>query len=145
MMDVSFFGCAPKMKKQAEQLFCWCPVRKKWLVLTPEEWVRQNWINYLHKKRKYPLGLIVAEKAVTINSQLRRFDVVVYDQLGTPQILIECKQDTVTLNNKVIQQVLAYQSILKATAIIISNGVQHYGFSWQNGQIASLINVPNFG
>ncbi len=99
------------------------PIRKKWLVLTPEEWVRQHVINYLVKEKKYPASIIAIEKEITLNDVKKRFDILVYNKQLEPILIIECKASHIELTAETIAQVQRYNLTLKAKYIMITNGI----------------------
>ncbi|MCW3078543.1 MAG: restriction endonuclease subunit [Bacteroidetes bacterium] len=101
-------------------------IRKKWLVLTPEEWVRQHLINYLVHVKNYPASLIAIEKEIALNDIKKRFDVVVYNSSLLPHILIECKAPYIELDLSVIEQALRYNLNLKSEFVMITNGLSDF-------------------
>jgi type I site-specific restriction endonuclease len=104
-------------------------VRKKWLQLTPEEWVRQHLLNYLIQVEAYPAASIAVEKEVQLNDTKKRFDVVVYDRALKPFLVVECKAPYVALDRLVIDQALRYNLSLKAPFLMISNGIEDIVFT----------------
>lgn len=114
-----------KLTKKDNSIYVWCEIRKKNLVLTPEEWVRQHLIHYLVYHKKFPKGLIASEIEIRANKQKRRCDLVVFDSELKPRILIECKAPEINLNLKVVQQIIHYNNQLQVPVIAISNGLQH--------------------
>lgn len=106
-------------------------MRKKTVILTPEEWVRQHVIHYLINELGYPLGLIAVEKSMLINSQTKRFDVVVHTKEGQPHILVECKSPAVKITNKTLDQASNYQQHLKCNYAMLTNGLTHYFLNYQ--------------
>ncbi|MCH7401085.1 type I restriction enzyme HsdR N-terminal domain-containing protein [Belliella kenyensis] len=100
-------------------------LRKKFLVLTPEEWVRQHIVQLLLTQFNYPKSLFVLEKGVKYNTLQKRFDVLVYDREGLPFLLIECKAPSVKLSQSTLSQVCTYNQTLRAPYLGISNGKQH--------------------
>ncbi len=102
------------------------PVRKKYFVLTPEEWVRQHVIAYLLLEKQVPINLIAIEKVLKINNLTKRFDLVVFDRNARPLMLIECKAPGVRVNEKVFDQAARYNMSLKAGLFLITNGIEHY-------------------
>ncbi len=100
--------------------------RKKYVALTPEEWVRQHFLHYLVNQKAYPASLISVEKGLSINKMQKRFDAVVYDNKGMPLVLIEFKSPKVELNQKTFDQVSVYNLKMKVKYLIISNGLKHY-------------------
>ena len=113
-----------------DKYFIFDSLRKKLLALTPEEWVRQHWINFLIDHQGYPKGLISLEKGLKYNQLQKRTDLVVFDREGHPYLLIECKAPEVELSQKVLQQALAYRSTLLTPYIILSNGKILGRFIW---------------
>ena len=101
-------------------------IRKKWIVTTPEEIVRQNCWKFLHFEKKYPLGLIAIEREIKINQTRKRFDIVIYDLTGLPNMLVECKSPEVEINNETLQQILTYQRKINAKFLILTNGTDTY-------------------
>lgn len=101
-------------------------IRKKYLVLTPEEWVRQHIIHYLLDHHNYSKGLISVEGGMKYNNLLKRTDVLVYDHTGKPYLLIECKSFEVNLNNKAVEQAAVYNKKIKAPYLMITNGLTHF-------------------
>ena len=101
-------------------------IRKKFVSLTPEEYVRQhftNWlINYLH----YPIGLIANEVKISLNSTIKRCDTIVYSNMGDPMMIIEYKAPHISINQKVFDQIVRYNMVLKTKYLVVSNGMQHY-------------------
>ena len=100
--------------------------RKKYVRLTPEEWVRQHFLHFLCDTKHYPKSLIAVEKSLTIHGRPRRFDAVVYNPDGLPVLLLEFKAPEVKLTQAVFDQVAAYNLALHADYLIISNGLSHY-------------------
>jgi hypothetical protein len=119
-------------------------LRKKWLLLTPEEWVRQNFIQYLIRVKKYPSSLIAAEKEIQLGELKKRFDILMYDSKHHPWMMIECKGPDIKLNDAVLQQILRYNISVPVSLIIITNGKLTYG--WQKmGIDLELINeIPDW-
>jgi hypothetical protein len=101
-------------------------IRKRYVLLTPEEWVRQNFIRYLITEKKYPSSLMAVERQIEINGKLFRFDLLVYNKKGDPLLIAEFKAPGVSVNQEVFDQVVRYNMALKVKLVIISNGMQHY-------------------
>jgi hypothetical protein len=102
------------------------PLRKKYVKLTPEEWVRQNFIQYLVQQGKYAPGLIGVEVMFHINSLKRRVDILIHDRTGKPVMIVECKSPDVPVNDKVFDQIVCYNMELRVPYIIVTNGLVHY-------------------
>lgn len=118
-------------------------IRKKWIVLTPEEWVRQNFIQYLLQAKKYPSSVIAIEKEIKLGELKKRGDIVVYKE-HQPWMIIECKEQTVPLNDAVIQQVLRYNISLKVEILVVTNGENSYAVRIDNNNIVPLDTLPEW-
>ena len=118
-----------RMKLDHGKQMIFDPVRKKWLQLTPEEWVRQHLLNYLIQLEAYPAASFAVEKELQLNDTKKRFDVVVYDRALKPFLVVECKAPYVALDRLVIDQALRYNLSLKAPFLMISNGIEDIVFT----------------
>ena len=101
-------------------------VRKKYLVLTPEEWVRQHFIYYLNKEKNYPLGLMGVEQMVKYNGMQTRADIVLYTAEGKPNVIVECKAPNVKITQDAFNQIAKYNFKLKVEFLVVTNGMQHF-------------------
>ncbi|MBZ4190105.1 type I restriction enzyme HsdR N-terminal domain-containing protein [Niabella beijingensis] len=119
-------------------------LRKKWLVLQDEEWIRQNFIQYLLQEMRYPRGLIALEKEIRLGELKKRFDILVYDPDHQPWMLIECKADQVLLNDAVLNQVLRYHIALPAQYLVITNGNLTYGWKKEADRLTPIDILPEF-
>jgi hypothetical protein len=122
----------PRIKTVGERTMIFDFIRKKWLVLTPEEWVRQHVLNYLVTEKKFPASIISIEKELTLNDLKKRYDIVVYNSDLKPFLIVECKAPFISLDNLVIQQALRYNLTVKAELLMISNGVSDLVFNLKN-------------
>lgn len=102
------------------------PLRRKFVSLTPEEWVRQNFVHYLIAFKGYPAGLMGNEVSLTLNETSRRCDTVVYDHSGNPWMIVEYKASTIAITQQVFDQILRYNIVLNAPYLTVSNGLQTY-------------------
>ena len=102
------------------------PLRKCHVALTPEEWVRQHFVNFLIESRGFPAALMANEVAITVNGMKRRCDTVVYDIQLQPRVIVEYKAPTVKITKEVFAQISRYNLTLKVDYLIVSNGLQHY-------------------
>lgn len=118
------------------------PLRKLWITLTPEEWVRQNMIQYLIQVLKYPASLIAVEKSIQLGELNKRFDILIYKN-EQPWIIIECKAAHVALSESTLMQILQYQQILNAQYLFISNGHETMGAKIELGKLQSVQNFPD--
>jgi hypothetical protein len=133
-----------KIKKENNIELIFDVFRKRWLVLTPEEWVRQNMLQYLTGIKKYPAKLIAIEKEIYLGELKKRFDVVVYDRYALPWMIIECKEMNMPVNSKTMDQVLRYHITLPVKYLIITNGIYCYGFEKRDGQFVEIDEMPEF-
>lgn len=113
-------------REENGQTFIRDEVRKKWLVLTPEEWVRQNLIMYMHNHLGYPLSLIQVEKGLELNTMKLRADAVIAGKDGHPLMLIECKAPKIKIDQKVFDQISRYNISFRVPYLLISNGLKHF-------------------
>lgn len=132
-----------RIKKGIEKELIFDEFRKQWVRLTPEEWVRQNMLQYLVQVKKYPASLIAVEKEITVGELKKRFDILVYRN-AKPWMVIECKEINVALTETALKQVLNYNITLQTPFIIISNGIGIVGFSLQKGTLEKLSAFPDF-
>lgn len=122
---LSFPQAELKLTRKEGQVFVWCIIRKKSLVLTPEEWVRQHLIHFLIQEKQIPIGLIAAEMAIEINQLSRRCDVVVFGKDGKPKLIVECKAPEINLTEKTFNQIAQYNAALNVDLLMVTNGLQH--------------------
>ena len=113
-----------QIKRDKDKFFIYDLVRKSWLQLTPEEWVRQHWVHYFHFKKGRNLSSLILEKKLVLNGTTKRIDLLVTEKT-VAKILVECKAPEIKLTEKTFEQTARYNSILEAEEIILSNGLQH--------------------
>ena len=126
MLELALPAFDYKVKRQSGALMIFDIIRKKFVVLTPEEWVRQHVIHYLVESKNYPVALIAVEREIDLYGLRRRFDVVAFDREGKPWLIIECKAPSVQLDQKVFDQAFRYNITLPAPYVAITNGIKHY-------------------
>lgn len=102
------------------------PVRRKYVKLTPEEWVRQNFIQYLINEGRYPAGLMGVEVNFLLNRLRRRVDILIHNRAGKPVMIVECKEPGVPINDKVFDQIVCYNMGLRVPYLVVTNGLVHY-------------------
>ena len=122
-----------KIKKENNNTIIFDKIRKKWIILTPEEWVRQNFISYILDKN-YPKSLINCEKVFYINKVSKRYDIVVYNSSGDVEILVECKSYDINLIKEHFDQVMRYNLELKSKYVIVTNGLRHFYFEFDESE-----------
>lgn len=121
-------------------------IRKKYVVITPEEWVRQNFIQYLIQEKNYFKNLIAVEKKVVLNSLNKRFDILIHNKTGNPELIVECKAPKVKITQAVFNQAARYNFILRAKYLVVTNGLQHYAceVDFDKKEVTFLEEVPVF-
>lgn len=127
---------------QQEQIFD--PFRRRWVRLTPEEWVRQNMLQYLVAVQQYPAALIGVEKEIQVGNLKKRFDILVYNRNHAPWMLIECKAMDVVVNNAVLHQAIRYHQAAPATFLVITNGTQTRVWEKKAQQLHELSALPPY-
>ena len=120
------------------------PLRKKNILLTNEEWVRQNIISFLNKDLEIPMSHIAIEKGFVLNKLKKRFDLVVFDENGKIKILVECKSPYVELNQKSLDQLVIYNMKLNSKYLMLSNGLKHIFIKFKNGDFIKIENIPSY-
>jgi hypothetical protein len=119
-------------------------LRKRWFKLTPEEWVRQNFLQYIVQVKKYPGSLITIEKEVNLGELKKRCDIVVYSRSSRPWMIIECKEMNERLSSKVLDQILRYHITLPAKYLVITNGSYCFGFEKREKQFHEIDALPEY-
>lgn len=133
-----------KLIEQRKYIFDF--IRKKSVILTPEEWVRQNFLRYLVDEKKYPASLIAVEKEFKLNNLSKRCDAVIYNKLGNPFLIVECKASSVKIDQKVFDQIARYNMKFNVDYLIVTNGLQHFccKIDYESGNYSFLKEVPLF-
>jgi len=114
------------LKKEQGKPYIFDEVRKKYLVLTPEEWVRQNYIKFLIAERGFPSSLFQIETGLYVNKTLKRTDVVICNSTGEPMVIVECKAPSVKITQDVFDQIARYNITLKTSFLVVTNGLSHF-------------------
>ena len=143
MISINYPEYPFKIQKEAGKDCIFDPLRKTWVVLTPEEWVRQNFIQYLIQVRQYPASLIAIEKTIQLGELKKRFDIIVYKNEAA-WILIECKEANVPLTEKTLEQILQYQQVIEASYLVMTNGHTTYGAKIETGKLHYLQSLPDY-
>lgn len=125
MLELSLPAFDYKVKRQNGTVMIFDVIRKKFVVLTPEEWVRQHVVHYLIEVKNYPSALVAVEREIDLYSLRRRFDIVVFDRSGCPWLVVECKAPGIELNQKVFDQAFRYNMTLAAPYVAVTNGIRH--------------------
>ena len=133
-----FPAISARIKESEGEKYIWDSLRGKWLLLTPEEWVRQHTIAWLVAERRIPELRISQEYPVNINGQHQRADIVVIDEFAKPHILVECKAPDVVLGHEVVMQAIRYNAVVGARSILLTNGLKFYGYEYADGKYRGL-------
>ncbi len=144
MIQLNFSKNNIKIEKTVHGQKIFDSIRKKWLTLTPEEWVRQNMIGYLKSIKNYPLALMAIEKEIKLGSLSKRCDIVIYDRAAKPWMIIECKEMNVPLSQKTLEQVLRYHGAMPVPFLIITNGLFCMGFKKEKDQFYEIDFFPEY-
>ena len=129
-----FPNISARIKQVEGEKYIWDSLRQKWLVLTPEEWVRRHAIEWLIAERGVPALRISQEYPVNVNGQHQRADIVVVDDAAKPHILVECKAPDITVNEEVLMQALRYNAVLNARYVVLTNGKGLWCYECCNGK-----------
>lgn len=142
VLNLIAFQPALRLNNNSFEIFDY--LRKKWVKLTPEEWVRQSFVHHLVKELGYPQGRIGIEFQVKYNSLIRRVDAVVFDDNGRPLVIIECKAHTVEINEDVFYQACMYNRQLKAKWLFLTNGLIHIASDISGQQVQFQEQLPRY-
>lgn len=142
-MIINFPEPGFRIKKEEGREYIFDALRKKWVALTPEEWVRQNFLQYLLQVKNYPASLIALEKEIKLGELKKRFDILVYDNNHKPWMMIECKAVEVKLDEKVLEQVLRYNISVPVAFIVITNGERTYAWQRLTSGLEMLNDIPD--
>ena len=132
------------LRKTAGKIHIFDPIRKKYLVLTPEEWVRQHFLQFLIHHKSYPAGLIKMESGLKYYDRNKRTDIVVYDRELKPHLLIECKAPDIKITQKTFSQIANYYHQLPAKYMVLTNGLEHYCFRPGEKELVFEDEIPEF-
>ena len=135
-----------KIQTKEQKKYIFDAFRKKFVKLTPEEWVRQHFIRYLCEERNYPVSLMALEMEIQLNKVHLRADAVAYDRQARPVMLIECKAPDVAIGQEHFDQILRYNMLLKVEYLVVTNGLEHYccRLDIQNGSYQFLKDIPDY-
>lgn len=143
MIRISFPEPQFRIKEAEGKEWIFDGFRKQWVRLTPEEWVRQNLLQYLVQVKQYPAPLIAVEKEIMVGELKKRFDILIYRN-DQPWMMIECKEMNVPIDETVLKQILTYNSRLKVDFLVITNGNTSYGFAINNEAVSMIEEFPDF-
>jgi len=144
MLRINYPEPSFRIKTENGKDFIFDALRKKWLLLTGEEWVRMNFVQYLVQEKKYPASLIALEKEIMLGELKKRFDILVYDGDHRPWMMIECKEAEVKLTEDVLQQVLRYNISVPVKYIVITNGSLTRCWERKEGTLNDIAEFPGW-
>lgn len=135
-----------KIKTENERKHIFDEIRRKYICLTPEEWVRQNFIKYLIEVKNFPKSLISVEMLVKVNSLSQRSDIVLHDNQANPLVIVECKATSVKIAQTTFDQIARYNLKLKVPYLIVTNGLNHYccKMNYKEGTYIFLEDIPDY-
>ncbi|AYN03915.1 type I restriction enzyme HsdR N-terminal domain-containing protein [Flavobacterium sp. 140616W15] len=146
MQKLNFPSYIFRFKNSENKVSIFDEIRKKFIILTPEEWVRQHVVQFLIMEKKYPKSLINVEKVLKVNELRKRYDIVVYNPDGTIYILVECKAPEVKISQATFDQIARYNMTMKAQYLTVTNGLSHYfcQMDFENEKYEFLRELPNY-
>jgi hypothetical protein len=146
MQSLNFPTYPLKLVNRENHLQVFDRLRKKYIKLTPEEWVRQHLVWYLIEELKYPEGLIKLEYSFSVNKQSVRSDVVVFSRNGIPLFLAECKAPSININNETLKQAGRYNIVTRTKNLLVTNGLTHIFclVNFENGEITFSNKIPAY-
>tara|TARA_B110000902_G_scaffold101973_1_gene120597 strand:- start:88 stop:534 length:447 start_codon:yes stop_codon:yes gene_type:complete len=146
MRQLNFKQYSFRFKNRENKPLIFDVVRKKFMVLTPEEWVRQNTIQYLVKEINIPLSLINVEKQIKLHGTIKRYDIVTFNPDGSIHLIVECKADSIKISQDTFDQIARYNLVLKSTFLMVTNGMDHYycKMDLQNKRYSFLETLPEY-
>tara|TARA_R110002049_G_scaffold309289_1_gene520223 strand:+ start:9932 stop:10381 length:450 start_codon:yes stop_codon:yes gene_type:complete len=135
-----------RFKNNENKISIFDEIRKKFVVLQPEEWVRQHCVHYLIEEKKYPKSLINIEKELTVNTLKKRYDIVIFNPDGSIHLIVECKAPKITINQDVFDQIARYNLELNATFLMVTNGLNHYycQMDFEKERYQFLMDIPEY-
>ncbi|NCU04212.1 MAG: type I restriction enzyme HsdR N-terminal domain-containing protein [Chitinophagaceae bacterium] len=144
MIKIEYPQPAFRIKEEEGKEFIFDDIRKLWVRLTPEEWVRQNILQYLIQIKKYPSVFISIEKEINLGELRKRFDVLVFNSEHKPWLMIECKAMDVELSEKTLEQIVRYNMSVPVSYFVISNGSFTYAWEKKENRLISISELPVF-
>ncbi|MGO4818848.1 type I restriction enzyme HsdR N-terminal domain-containing protein [Flavobacterium sp. W22_SRS_FP1] len=146
MQKLNFYSYSFRFKNSENKVSIFDKIRKKFIILTPEEWVRQHVVQFLLEEKKYPISHINVEKVLKVNGLRKRYDIVVYNPDGSIYILIECKAPAIKIAQATFDQIARYNMTMNAQFLMVTNGLNHYfcKMDFENEKYQFLAELPNY-
>ncbi len=146
MQELNFPSFKFRIKNSENKLFIFDVIRKKFVVLQPEEWVRQHCIHFLLTEKNYPISLINVEKELKVNDLRKRYDIVIFNPDGSIHVIVECKSHKIKIDQSTFDQIARYNLTLNATYLMVTNGINHYycAMDLQEKRYQFLKDIPSY-
>ena len=146
LQELNFPKFSFRFKNSENKVSIFDTIRKKFVILQPEEWVRQHCVQYLINEKHYPKSLINVEKELKINSLKKRYDIVIFNTDGSIYLIVECKAPKITINQNTFDQIARYNLELNATYLMVTNGLNHYycQMDFENERYQFLKDIPEY-
>ena len=146
MLDLNLPKYDFKVKSEEGKKQIFDSVRKQFVALTPEEWVRQHFIHFLHQEKGFPLALMGVEYPLQYNGMNKRADIICFQKEGKPMLLVECKSANVSISQKVFDQIARYNFDLRVPYLVVTNGLEHFccEINYEENSYRFLEEIPAF-
>lgn len=147
MQKLNFPNYSFRFKNRENKIAAFDEIRKKFVILTPEEWVRLHCVQFLMKEKSFPRSYINVEKQLILGKRLKRYDIVAYKPSGEIHLIVECKAPEINITQETFDQVARYNMGLKATYLMVTNGLDHFfcQLDYENEKYRFLQDIPHFG
>lgn len=146
MIKLNFPDYQYSIKSKENKSYIFDPIRKKWLVLNPEEWVRQNCVQFLINEKKIPIGLLQVEKKIEVFNTVKRYDLVVFNTEKKISLLVECKSPSVKITQEAFDQIARYNTVIQSEYLMLTNGLDHfyYQMDFKEKKYIYLTDLPTY-
>lgn len=146
MHKLNFPAYTFRFKNRENKIAVFDEIRKKFVILTPEEWVRIHTVQFLHLEKKFPKSLINVEKQLKLGKMLKRYDIVIFTNRGDIEVIVECKAPGIKIDQEVFDQIARYNMQLQANYLMVTNGLEHYfcQMNYEEERYQFLSEIPNY-
>ena len=146
MQELNFPKYSFRFKNSENKISIFDTIRKRFVILQPEEWVRQHCVEFLLNEKKYPKTLVNVEKELLVNGLKRRYDIVIYNSDGSIHLIVECKAPSIDIDQTTFDQIARYNLTLNATYLMVTNGINHYycQMDFENERYQFLKDIPSY-
>ena len=147
MQKLNFPSYSFRFKNSENKISVFDSLRKKFIILTPEEWVRQHVVHYLLSEKKFPASLLSVERQLKVNNLIKRYDILAFNPNGSIHLMVECKASSVKINQDSFDQIARYNLSLNATYLMVTNGLEHYycQMDYEKEKYHFLEDIPSWG